>query len=260
MKILTVYDGTLNAKKALLYGIVKARSEGGELILLHVFDPDLFIDYDAGPKAEELARAESRRYVEEARKIIAEKGEGLPVRMISVEGDAVRTIRLQVEEEHADLLLLTERYKGVVRNVDCPITMIPGTILVPVDNTGNALANLERINEEVKATGSRVLVLGIVPVHLYSREEKKELERVRKSTDAVVNSLKRALAMKGIEAVSSVVAGYPDEEILKAAEASVASLIILPSGGATPSELTKAAAILLDEPKQLRWAISLLPA
>ena len=47
-------------------------------------------------------------------------------------------------------------------------------------------------------------------------------------------------------------AGYPDEEILKAAEEFAVSLIMLPTGGKTPSELTKAAAILLEEPERIR--------
>jgi len=38
------------------------------------------------------------------------------------------------------------------------------------------------------------------------------------------------------------------------------SLILLPSGGTTPSELSKAAAILLDENEQVQWPVSLLPA
>ncbi len=36
------------------------------------------------------------------------------------------------------------------------------------------------------------------------------------------------------------------------------SLIMLPAGGKTPSELTKAASILLDEPERARMPIELM--
>ena len=57
MKILMIYDGTLQSKTALTYGIGKVRERGGELIVLQVFQSSLFVDYDAGPMAEERARA-----------------------------------------------------------------------------------------------------------------------------------------------------------------------------------------------------------
>ena len=57
MKILTIYDGTLQSKTALTYGINKVRERGGELIVLQVFQSSLFVDYDAGPMAEERAGA-----------------------------------------------------------------------------------------------------------------------------------------------------------------------------------------------------------
>jgi len=47
MKIMVAYDGTLQAKEALVYGIEKARTKGGEVIALQVFNSPLFVDYDA---------------------------------------------------------------------------------------------------------------------------------------------------------------------------------------------------------------------
>jgi hypothetical protein len=66
------------------------------------------------------------------------------------------------------------------------------------------------------------------------------------------------LSKEGVEVLEVTRSGYPDEEILKAAEEYSVSLVMLPSGGKTPSELTKAASILLDEPKQLRLPIQIL--
>jgi hypothetical protein len=36
-------------------------------------------------------------------------------------------------------------------------------------------------------------------------------------------------------------------------------MIILPTGGTTPSELSKAAAVILDEPERLKRPVILLP-
>jgi nucleotide-binding universal stress UspA family protein len=136
---------------------------------------------------------------------------------------------------------------------------MPGIILVPVDNSETLLADKENIIEEARATGSKVLLMGIVPVHLYSPAEREELEQVKKETAATVRKIKNALSGQGSEVSEVIRSGYPDEEILKAAEEYAASLIMLPAGGKTPSELTKAAAILLDEPERVHMPIELLP-
>jgi nucleotide-binding universal stress UspA family protein len=244
MNILLVYDGTLHAKKALRYGIEKLREASGELTILQVFDPSLFIDYDAGPQAEAMARREASQGLAEARQIVKEQAAGLAVRIISDEGDAIRKVMAYVEEERPGLVLAPPRYKELATTLTCPFTLIPGTILVPVDNTGGPAAGTDRIVSEATATGSRVLLLGVVPVHLYSREEKNELERVKKEITGAVKKMKRTLLEKGLAVSEAVRFGYPDEEILKAADEHAVSLILLPAGSAAPSELSKAAAIL----------------
>lgn len=260
MKILLVYDGTLHAKKALRYGIKKLQDGGGELTVLQVFDPRLFIDYDAGPRAEVMARQEAAQGLSEARQIVSEQGAGLSVRIISDEGDAIQRVQEYVEAEHPGLVLAPPRYKDLAKTLTCPFTVIPGTILVPMDNTGSPAASTDRISDEALSTGSRVLLLGVVPVHLYSKEEKKELERVTKEITAAIKKTKRTLVEKGIAVSEIVRSGYPDEEILKAAGENAVSLILLPSGSrSVPSELSKAAAIILDESDRLKWPVFLLP-
>jgi len=259
MNILVVYDGTLHAKKAVRYGIKKLHETGGELTILQVFDPRLFIDYDAGPRAEVMARQEAEQGLSEARQIVSEQAAGIAVRIISDEGDAALKVQEYVEAEHPGLVLAPPRYKDLVKSLTCPVTLVPGTILVPMDNTGSPAASIERIHDEALSTGSNVLLLGIVPVHLYSREEKKELDRVKKEITAAVTKLKKALIEKGIAVTEMVRSGYPDEEILKAAEEQTVSLILLPSGSAVPSELSKAAAIILEEAERLKWPVFLLP-
>ncbi len=259
MKILVAYDGTLNAKKALYYGIGKVRKQGGELILLQVFDRALFVDYDAGPRAEELARQEAGRHLGEARRIVAEQGVSA-VRFIEEDGQAERVILDRIASDRPDLVLVPPRYRAVSERSPRPVFVIPGTILVPVDSSGAQASTVARIVEEAVASGSAIRLLGVVPVHLYSKEEKTELARVTSDTTLAVKALREALAEKGLAASEMICSGYPDEEILRAADELQASLVLLPTGGATPSELTKAAAILLDEPERLRWPVVVLQA
>lgn len=261
MKILSIYDGTIQSKTAMLYGLRKAKEQAGELIVLQVFQTSLFVDYDAGPSAEEIARAEAARHRRDAETLISEAGRhGINVRVLSEEGDTIEEALRIVKAEQVVLVLASLRYKALVKKAPCPVRIIPGTILLPVDNSEALIADVNEIVDEAKASQSKVLLLGIVPVHLYSPGEKKELESVQRDTTAAVRKLKHALREQKVEASEVVRAGYPDEEILKAADEFGVSLIMLPSGGKTPSELTKAASILLDEPERVGQPIQLLSA
>jgi nucleotide-binding universal stress UspA family protein len=257
MKILIAYDGTLHAKKALRYGIEKISAAGGEMTVLQVFDRSQFAEY--GQRAEELARTEASQQLEEARSIIAASGSADRVRVIAEEGDAFETIAGRVDAELPSLVLLPPRFQSLASKLSCPVTVVPGTVLVPVDRTGSTVESIDRIVREATATGSRVLLLGIVPVHLYNKEEKKELERVKKETAVALKKLKNSLEARSIDVRELSRSGYPDEEILKAAGEFAVSLILLPSGSTTPSELSKAAAILLDDSDKLKWPVFLLP-
>lgn len=258
MKILIAYDGTVHAKTALKYGLNKAREKQGEVLVLHVFDRSAFIDYDAGPKAEEMARGEAARQVEEAWMLIGEAAAGVRARVVAEEGGAEQVILQYAERERPGLILAPPRYKALKRTATAAVYIIPGTILVPVDNSVSPLSNIDRIQEEAAATRSTVVLLGIVPVHLYSREERKELDTVRKETNARLSAIEKALAAHGIETMKVTRSGYPDEEILKAADEFSASMVLIPSVGDFPSELSKAAAVILDEPERFRTPILLL--
>jgi nucleotide-binding universal stress UspA family protein len=258
MKIVSIYDGTIQSKTALRYGIKKTKKEDGEIVVLHVFQNSLFIDYGAGPKAEASARAEIKRHLQDAENIIHDIGQDVSVKIISVEGDPVEEALRVSKAEQADLILASARYKAIVRKASCPVYIMPGTILVPIGSSDISPPNREDIVEETKAAGSQILLLGIVPVHLYSAAEKAELEQVRKRTTATLKKIKSALTKEGVEISEVIKSGYPDEEILKAAEEYSVSLIMLPAGGKTPSELNKAAAILLDEPERVRMPIKLM--
>jgi nucleotide-binding universal stress UspA family protein len=260
MKILVVYDGTLQAKKALNYGIHAVGESGGELLLLQVFDRSAFVDYDAGPRAEDAARAERAGHLAWAMRHLQEEAPGLLVRIIEEEGDTVSRAVHHAATEHVDLLLAPPAFRVLRTTAPCAVRIIPGLILLPLDSSGSPAAGVGEVVREATLTGSPVLLLGIVPVHLYSREEKLELEAVRQETEASVRRVKGLLAGQGIEVRDAIRSGYPDEEILKAAEEHSASLIMLPAGGVTPSELSKAASILLEEAPHQRLVISLFPA
>jgi len=232
---------------------------GGEITVLQVFDPRQFIDYDAGPKAEEMARNEASQSLAEATQIVNEQAHGLAVRIISDEGDASQKVQEYVEAERTGLVLAPPRYKELAKTLTCPLTLVPGTILVPMDNTGSPAASADRIVYEAASTGSKVLLLGVVPVHLYSREEQKDLERVKKEITAALKKLKKTLVEQGIAVSEIVRSGYPDEEILKTASEHAVSLILLPSGSTMPSELSKATAIILEDSARLKWPVFLLP-
>jgi len=260
MKILALYDGTIQSKTALRYGIKKSQENGGELVVLHVFQSSLFIDYDAGPRAEEIARAESSRHLRDAEALLAEGDTGVQYRIVSEEGDPEEEALRYAATERPDLLLAAPRYKAIVRKAGCPVRIIPGMILVPMDNSDTLLADKENIIDEALAAGSKVMLLGVVPVHLYSAGEKKELAKVRKGTAGALKTTAQALRDRGVEVSDVIRDGYPDEEILKAAAEFSASLIMFPAGGKTPSELTKAAIILLDEPERAYMPIRLMRA
>jgi nucleotide-binding universal stress UspA family protein len=261
MKILTIYDGTLQSKAALQYGLRKAKEKAGELIVLQVFQGSQFIDYDAGPRAEEMARAEAARHRRDAEAMINEAGgQEVRARILSEEGDAVEEALRVSAAEKADLVLASPRYKAVAKKASCPVYIMPGLILVPVDNSEMLLLDRESILSEARATGSKILLLGIVPIHLYNEAEKKELEQVSRGTAAMLKRMRASLADQGVEVSEELRSGYPDEEILKAADEYAVSLIMLPAGGKTPSELTKAASILLDEPERVHMPIELMQA
>ena len=115
MKVLVAYDGTLQAKDALKYGVEKVKENGGELVALHVFNSNQYIDYDVFG-AEEAGRAESMRHVAEARNILAETGKGLRTRVIIEEGNPEEETINFARENNVDLLLCSPRYKKIINS------------------------------------------------------------------------------------------------------------------------------------------------
>lgn len=113
MKIMVAYDGTLQAKEALVYGMNKAREKGGEVLALHVFNKPLFVDYDATPGAETAARAEATRFVEEAKAIIREKSGGVKTNLYSTEGSPAEAVMSFAKDEKVDVLLCPPSFRSI---------------------------------------------------------------------------------------------------------------------------------------------------
>jgi nucleotide-binding universal stress UspA family protein len=258
MNIIVAYDGTLHAKKALAHGLELVAETGGEVTVIQIFDRRRFVDYEAGPGAETVARQEAANSLREAKQIVSERAVPIPVAYLSADGDAATILREHTEREPPDMLFLPSSYRAAVSSVSCPVYRVPGTVLVPIDGSDSRVST-ERIVKEAKATGAKVLLLGIVPIHLFGKEEKTELAEATRDVETALRVAARTLKASGVETNARVAKGYPDEEIARVANEEQVSSILLPSGGATPSELAKAAAILLDESDKLPWPIFVVP-
>lgn len=245
MKALVAYDGSLNSKTALKYGLQKMNKLGGEVVVLHVFNRSMFIDYDGGPGAERMARIESARHIEDARRILEEAG-NTASRIMVEEGSPRDEIVRIARAENVDIIYCPPAYRSISGTAPCPVSVIPANILVPLDNTDISPDRMEQIISEAKATGSAVILLGIIPIHIYSKWEEAELNKVGRETSLLMKRTKKILNEHRIETKEIVRSGYPDEEILKVADDYPITMIILPPGGNEPSELSKAAVILSD--------------
>jgi len=114
MKIMVAYDGTLQAKEALVYGMDKAREKGGEVVALHVFNNSLFIDYDATVDAQDIAKAEVEQFINEAKTIIRERGNGVKASLYSTEGNPTEEVVRFAKAEKVDVLLCPPRFTKII--------------------------------------------------------------------------------------------------------------------------------------------------
>jgi nucleotide-binding universal stress UspA family protein len=114
MKIMVAYDGTLQAKEALVYGMDKAREKGGEVVALHVFNNSMFIDYDAAVDAQDIAKAEAEKFINEAKSIIRERGNGVKASLYSTEGNPAEEVISFAKAEKVDVLLCPPKFTKII--------------------------------------------------------------------------------------------------------------------------------------------------
>ena len=115
MKVLAAYDGTLQSKDALRYGLEKARAKGGEVLALYIFNSGMFIDYEISPGALEAARTESAAQIEDAKLLIREEGAGVRTGIFVGEGNPEDAVIRLAEERNVDVLLCPPRYRSVIK-------------------------------------------------------------------------------------------------------------------------------------------------
>lgn len=112
MKVLVAYDGTLQAKEALRYGMETVREKGGEVLALHIFNSGLFVDYDVAG-ADDAAKKETARHLDEAKRLMRDSG--VRATLFSGEGDPEdETIQFAVER-NVDVLLCPPKYTAIIR-------------------------------------------------------------------------------------------------------------------------------------------------
>lgn len=118
MKVLVIYDGTLDSQAALQYGIRRVREHGGDLVVLAVFPAHLFIDYDAGPKAEEVVRRELFVHVDDALELIRAQGD-VHAQIIMVDGRAEDEVLRCAGNEKVDLIVSPPSFESVTEKAFC---------------------------------------------------------------------------------------------------------------------------------------------
>ena len=258
MKILSLYDGSLDAQTALRWGIFRIRERGGLLTVLHVLNTDLFIGYDALPNAKDLARAESAVYRRLAERLLQEEASGLRTELITVEGNPETAALEYAAHSPSDLIVAAPRSRSLVYAAHCPVSLAPGYCLVPIDNTRSHETAVPVIATRAASARSKVILVGIVPVHLFALHEDDEVKLITSETGENLRAAAKALKAGGIESLEMLVSGYPDEELLKIAEKYPVTEIVFTAVGSEPSELNKLASIIQNATERPWMPVTLL--
>ena len=124
MKVLVAYDGSLDSKAALNYGIQRVREFPGELIAIHVFPSHRFIDYGAGPRAEERARRDAFRHLDDAREFIRANGKGIKSSAVFIEGHARKEILSHATREDVDLIVVPRSLDSLMDAACCLVDVV----------------------------------------------------------------------------------------------------------------------------------------
>ncbi len=207
MKILAAYDGTLNSKDVLRYGLHRVKASGGELTVLHVVDISTLLDYE-GVDAKERARRESAQFLEDAKKIIADAGKGINVKVtfITAEGVLEEEMARYAKEERVDLILVPQRYASVAKKAPCRVSIVPRDfsmfkILLVDDEAPFAIALAQRLN--LRNLKTDIVYDGDQAISYVNRE----------APDIIILDL-RMPGMDGIEVLKQVRQSHPDVQVI----------------------------------------------
>lgn len=147
MRVLVAYDGTLDARAALKYGIGQVREHGGNLVVFSVFPVHLFIDYDAGPKAQEVARQESFARVNEALEIIRAHGRDVRAHIFTVDGSAEDEMLRYAGERSVDLSIFPPSLESIAGKAVC----LTDIVSADEDDTGELFQGRAVFEEPAEA-------------------------------------------------------------------------------------------------------------
>jgi len=166
MRILAVYDGTLNSKDVVRYGLFRAKTTGGELHVINVLDSALITEY-SGFNAEETARRELSHYLTEAEKIIAEVGKGIRVSFTTMDGIPEEEFVKYARENRIELIIIPEKFAEIGKRAPCRVSIVPSDfstfkILLVDDEVEfvNSLAkrlNLRNLKTDVATNGEETI-------------------------------------------------------------------------------------------------------
>lgn len=130
-----------NIEGLMRQAIFFSRQFGAKLMLLHVSSPNPdFVGYDAGPQSVRDNAARALRAEHHAMQSLAEtaREQGINAAALSVQGDTVEKILLEVEKLRADMVIAASHHHGLLyrlvygdlaqallKTLACPILLIP---------------------------------------------------------------------------------------------------------------------------------------
>ncbi len=205
MRILAAYDGTLNAKDVLRYGLYRIRKSGGELKVLHMLDSAILKDFEEFDAYASLTN-EAARHLDEARKIVDESGKGHQVEFISCECGLAHELMPYAEEGRFDLILVPQKFAGIARNSLSRVSVVPRDystfkVLLVDDEAAFALALSQRLN--LKHFSTEVVTRGEQAIAYVERE----------MPDIVLLDL-RMPGMDGIDVLKNIKASHPEVQVI----------------------------------------------
>jgi nucleotide-binding universal stress UspA family protein len=248
VNVLVTHDGSADAESALRYSALKVKENGGGMISLYILQ---------GLGDWEGNFASRIRSLDAPCSLKSNGPVGLNV--LLGKGDPKAEILDYTLTENIDLIVTVPSCSSFFQGTSIPVSMIPATILVPMDDRAMHESFIRQITGEALSTCSKLLLLGIVPIHLYNPSEEAELDAVKDATMKAIEQAASALSKRGIQVEEMLRMGYPDEEIIRAAEENRVSMIVIPCASNQSSELNKAGSIILDEIKQVNIPILYLP-
>jgi nucleotide-binding universal stress UspA family protein len=248
LNVLITHDGSADAESALRYSALKVKENGGGMISLYIFRRPGDVERDYSDRVWTL----DTHYEKNC-------SGHIEFNVLIGKGDPKTEILDYARTEKVDLIIAVPSCASLLQGTSIPVVTIPATILVPMGDQAMQESVISQITGEALLSCSKVLLLGIVPIHLYNPSEEAELVAVKEATLRAMEQAVSALSKRGIQAEEMLRMGYPDEEIIKVAQENRASMIVIPCASDLSSELSKAASIILDEIKQVNIPILYVP-